>query len=342
MTRSPPRRLPTKMNDYSNCDFNAIAVALAPLKTILVTSHLRPDGDALGSAIALALWLKAEGKNVTVWNEEGVLEKFRYLPESDIVTVPPAQPQAFEAVVALDTSVRNRLGTVLDAISSFGVFINVDHHVSNEAFGDLNLIDPKSPATGQIVYDFLASRGANITPAIAANLFAAISTDTGSFQYSGTTPHTFDVAAALVRAGVDVASLSRSMYECMPRRRLNLLRFALNDAEFICEDRAVSFRLPLAEVRRLNLLPEDNEGIIDHLRAVDGVRVAVFFEELPEGKVRVSARSKDPAIDVCQICGLFGGGGHPLAAGARIQGGLEEVREKFMKEVCDAIGRAAA
>ena len=118
---------------------------------------------------------------------------------------------------------------------------------------------------------------------------------------------------------------------------MELLRHALNDAKFSCEDRVVSFSLPLSVVHELSLLPEDNEGIIDHLRAVEGVIAAVFFEELPDGKIRVSARSKDPGVDVCKICGLFGGGGHKLASGARIAGSLAEVQEKFLKAVCHEI-----
>ncbi len=316
--------------------FSDIAMALEGAQNILVASHVRPDGDALGSTIAFALWLRGLGKSVTAWNQDGVTQKFRYLPEHELVTV-PGEPRAFDAVVALDNSVKDRLGSVLDGIASAKVFINLDHHVSNEGYGDLNYIDPSAPATGQILFEFFRDRGIALTPAMAANLFAAISTDTGSFQYAGTNARTFDAASALVAAGVDVAGLSRSMYESQPRRRLDLLRHALNEARFSCDGSLASFSLSLAAVEDLGVLPEDNEGIIDHLRSVDGVVAAVFFEELPEGKVRVSARSKDPRVDVCQICRQFGGGGHPMAAGARMRGSLAEVEEKFLEAVCHEI-----
>lgn len=316
--------------------FSEIAAALEGAQNILVASHIRPDGDALGSTIAFALWLRGLGKSVTAWNQDGVTQKFRYLPEHELVTT-PGEPRDFDAVVALDNSVKDRLGSVLEGIASAKVFINLDHHVSNEGYGDLNHIDPSAPATGQILFEFFRDRGVALTPAMATNLFAAISTDTGSFQYAGTDARTFDAASALVAAGVDVAGLSRSMYESQPRRRLDLLRHALNEARFSCDGTLASFSLSLSAVEDLGVLPEDNEGIIDHLRSVDGVVAAVFFEELPEGRVRVSARSKDARVDVCQICRQFGGGGHPMAAGARMRGSLAEVEEKFLEAVCHEI-----
>jgi phosphoesterase RecJ-like protein len=322
-----------------NATFEEIVAALAPAKTVLVASHLRPDGDALGSTIAFALWLKSLGKEVTAWNEDGMLDKFRYLPGADLVSAPSGSGHKFDAFVALDTSVKNRLGTVLEAIEEPATFINIDHHVSNGRFGAINYIDSASPATGQIVFEFLRAVGAEITPEIAANLFAAISTDTGSFQYPNTTAATFRVGAELVEAGVDVGRLSQAMYDSQPRRRLELLRHALNVAKFSDDGRMVSFSLTEADVERLGVLPEDNEGIIDHLRSVDSVIAAVFFEELAGGKVRVSSRSKDRRVDVCKVCAIFGGGGHALAAGARMSGPIAEAQEKFMKALSDEVGR---
>lgn len=320
-----------------NATFSEIALALGPAKTVLVASHLRPDGDAFGSTIAFALWLQSLGKEVTAWNEDGMLEKFRYLPGADLVTKPSGAGRRFDAFVALDTSVKNRLGTVLEAIEEPATFINIDHHVSNVGYGSLNYIDSHSPATGQIVFEFLRDVGAEITPAIASNLFAAISTDTGSFQYPNTTSRTFEVGAELVRAGVNVGALSQAMYDSQPRRRLELLRHALNAAKFSADGRVVSFSLALDDVARLGVLPEDNEGIIDHLRSVDSVVAAAFFEELGGGKVRVSSRSKDRRVDVCKVCALFGGGGHALAAGARMGGTLAEVEEKFLQALTDEV-----
>jgi bifunctional oligoribonuclease and PAP phosphatase NrnA len=320
-----------------NARFSQIAESIEKGDRILVASHIRPDGDALGSTIAVALWIQELGKTVTAWNEHGVTQRYNYLPRHELISAPDAVPQPFDVVVALDNSVKSRLGSVLDGVAKVGTLINIDHHISNEGYGDLNYVDPTAPATGQIIYEFFKEIGAPLSSDMAANLFAAISTDTGSFQYPGTDSRTFQAAAALVDVGVDVGTLSRKMYDNQPRRRLDLLRHALNEARFSCDGHLASYSLSLAAVDQLGVLPEDNEGIIDHLRSVEGVVAAVFFEELPEGGVRVSARSKDPRVDVCEICKTFGGGGHPLAAGARMRGSIAEVEEKFLEAVCHEI-----
>jgi len=321
----------TKMN------FDIISNALRDARTVGVASHIRPDADALGSTIAFALWLRDCGKEVTAYNEEGSTAKFHYLPCHEIVSLPPATPQKFDVFVALDTSVKNRLGTVNKAIAPGTTILNIDHHISNENYGDVNFIDASAPATGQILLEFFQHVGARISAEMATNLFAAISTDTGSFQYAGTNERTFAAASHLIGCGVDVPGLSRAMYDSQPRRRFELLRHALNTAEFHCDDRIATFSLPMDLVERLKVLPEDNEGIIDHLRSIEGVEAAVFFEELPEGKVRVSARSKFPRIDVCKVCKQFEGGGHAMAAGARVDGTLAHVKNDFLKALSDEI-----
>ncbi len=318
-------------------NFDQIRHTLEAATRIGVASHVRPDGDAYGCAVAMALHLRALGKDVSVWNEEGLTDKFRYLPESSLVTTPPETPQDFDVFVALDTSTKERLGRVLKATGRVGTWINMDHHVSNHRYADLNYIDDQSPATGQILYDYFKHVGAAITPAMAANLYAAISTDTGSFQYDKTSPHTFRLIAELVESGVDVPALSRAIYDSYPRRRLELLKALLNSARFDCNGRVASFSLSLETAERLAVLPEDNEGLIDHLRAVEGVRIAIFFEELPDHKVRVSMRSKEARFDVCKVCALFGGGGHPQAAGARLPGPLATAEKKVLEAVCHEV-----
>jgi phosphoesterase RecJ-like protein len=318
-------------------NFDIISNALRDARTVGVASHIRPDADALGSTIAFALWLRDCGKEVTAYNEEGSTAKFHYLPCHEIVSLPPATPQKFDVFVALDTSVKNRLGTVNKAIAPGTMLLNIDHHISNENYGDVNFIDASAPATGQILLEFFQHVGARVSAEMATNLFAAISTDTGSFQYAGTNERTFAAASHLIGCGVDVPGLSRAMYDSQPRRRFELLRHALNTAEFHCDDRIATFSLPMDLVERLKVLPEDNEGIIDHLRSIEGVEAAVFFEELPEGKVRVSARSKFPRIDVCKVCKQFEGGGHAMAAGARVDGTLDQVKNDFLKALSDEI-----
>jgi phosphoesterase RecJ-like protein len=326
------------MSQGMDADFRQIRHTLEAATTIGLASHVRPDADAYGSCLAFALYLQSLGKDVTVWNEEGMTDKFRYLPCSDLVTAPSAgHVQDFDVFVALDNSTKERLGRVLKSVGRVTTWINIDHHVSNHRYADLNLIDDTAPATGQILFDYFASVGAAISPEMARNLYAAISTDTGSFQYDKTSPRTFRIAAELVELGVNVPDLSRQMYDSYPRRRLELLKELLNSARFNCDDRVASFSQSLEVAHKIGILPEDNEGLIDHLRAVDGVKVAVFLEELPDNKVRVSMRSKEPRYDVCKICSLFGGGGHAQASGARMPGPLKEAEEKVLQAICHEV-----
>ena len=323
----------------SAAKFEQIGQALREGVRFAVLGHVRPDGDALGSQLALGLSLKRLGKDVRIWNEEGMLEKYSFLPNANLLTKPPAEPEDVDVAIALDTAIQNRLGNSLPAVRSAKVWINIDHHPSNPGYGDLVYIDPKSPATGQILFDLIKSEKLPIDAAIAENLYVAVSTDTGSFQYPNTTARTLEIAAELVRAGVDVGRVSQLTYENYPRRRVELLRDLLGTMRFDANDRVASFSLSLETAKKLGVLPEDNEGLIDHLRAIRGVIVAVFFEELADGKVRVSMRSKNEKVNVCAICEKFGGGGHVLAAGARVRGSLAEVERKILEEVRDVVGR---
>jgi phosphoesterase RecJ-like protein len=316
-----------------NTSYEEIAEILRTRRRFVVMSHVRPDGDALGCTIAMALCLKRLGKDVTAWNEEGVLAKFRYLPGNELVSKPAEQPERFDVAIVLDTATRERVGTCLPAVEHADHWINIDHHPTNPRFGDMVLIDSVAPATGQILYELFRTCELPLDKAIAENLFVAISTDTGSFQYPATTARTYEIGAELIRAGVDVGALSQKMYESNPRRRLELLRTLLNTLRFTSGDRCASISLSQSAANSLGVLPEDNEGLIDHIRAIDSVIVAAFFEELPDGKVRISLRSKDPRADVAKICTQFAGGGHTLAAGARIKGSLAEVQESVLAAI---------
>jgi bifunctional oligoribonuclease and PAP phosphatase NrnA len=322
----------------TNSKFEEIGRALREHQKFAVLSHVRPDGDALGSQLALAFSLRQLGKEVRIWNEDGMLEKYSFMPGAKLLSKPPSAPEDVDVAIALDTAIQNRLGTTLAAIRSAKIWINIDHHPSNPGYGDFVYVDPDAPATGQIIVDLIKNQNLPLNREIAEQLYVAISTDTGSFQYPNTTAHTFELAAELVRAGVDVGRVSQQLYEDYPRRRTELLRELLATMRFDAGGRIASFSLGLNLANQLGVLPEDNEGLIDHLRAIRGVVVAAFFEELPDGKVRVSMRSKSEQVDVRAICEKFGGGGHVLAAGARVRGTLEEVKAKILEAICDVIG----
>ncbi len=323
----------------SNQSLAEIADLIRSKQRFVVMSHIRPDGDALGCTLAMGLCLRQMGKDVTMWNEEGCLEKFSFLPHSNLVQKPPTEPESFEVAIVLDTAVKERVGTCLAGVKHADTWLNIDHHISNPRFGDLNYIDSTAPAAGQILFELFRHGDLPITYEMADCLYVAISTDTGSFQYPSTTARTYEIGAELVKMGAKVGELSQKLYESYPRRRLELLKSLLNALRFTSNDRVASFALTQATSKSLGVLPEDNEGLIDYIRAVQGVVVAAFFEELDDQRVRVSLRSKDPRADVCKVAQQFGGGGHTLAAGIRMRGPLDEAQQRVLQAIDESLPR---
>jgi len=318
--------------------FAAIGEAVRDADCIVVLSHAGPDGDAIGSQVGLGLSLSAAGKRVQLLNEDGTPDSLSFLPGADQVRTPAGGRVVADLAIALDTANKVRLGAgCLEAIAGISPLINLDHHKSNELYGDLNFVDAESPASGQIVFDFLKHQGLPVTAEVAANLFVAISTDTGSFRYPATGARTYEVAAELVRAGAGVGELSRLAYESYPARRIELLKELLAVYKLGSGGRVASWVLSDEIKQRVGVQPSDSENLLDLIRGIDSVVVAVFFEQLPGGRVRVSMRSKSPEVDVCAICAEFGGGGHTLAAGARVVGAIAEVEQRVLRKIHETI-----
>jgi phosphoesterase RecJ-like protein len=319
------------MSDISqileNASFEQIGEVLRNHQSFVLISHVRPDGDAIGSQLALGYALIAAGKNVRLINEDGLPENLAFMAGSDRIETPPNAPLAVEVAIALDTATKPRLGErALNAASNAKIWLNIDHHVSNPKYGDLNLIDSSSPATGQILYQLIIALGLPMPTESRDAIYVAVSTDTGSFQYPSTTAATYLMAADLISRGLDVGTINSQTYDNYPYRRVELMRSLLNTLER-SDDGVVAHWEMLDQTRvDLGLTPDDSEGLIDIIRAIRGVLVAVFFEELPDGKIRVSMRSKERRLDVCEIASEFGGGGHMLAAGIRMKGPLKDAK----------------
>ena len=334
---SESRQTPT------SATFSEIGEVLRNHKSFVLMSHVRPDGDAIGSQIALGFSLMAMGKTVWMINEDGLPETMAFLAGSDKVTLPPAEPLDVEVAIALDTATKPRLGdAALRAASRAKLWLNIDHHISNPLYGDVNLIDSSSPATGEILYDLITALGMPLPAETRDAIYVAVSTDTGSFQYPSTTVKTYELAADLMRRGLDVGTINSETYDNQPYRRLELMRALLNTLERCADGWVAHWELRDQTRIDLALMPEDSEGLIDFIRAIRGVRLAVFFEELPDGKVRVSMRSKDKRLDVCQIATRFGGGGHPLAAGIRMKGPLEEAKALVLSAIREKVDEVIA
>jgi phosphoesterase RecJ-like protein len=316
-----------------------IAERLRSAQKIVVIAHIRPDGDAVGSVMGLALSLRAMGKTVIPMLEDVVPDHLLFLPDSAEI-VPPGDRIDADLVVAVDTANQERIGARSCALlKQVPEWINIDHHGTNPGYGTWNHVDASVPATGQLIYELLKVGDFPITDAVRQNLYVAISTDTGSFQYPSTMARTHEIAAEMLAAGLDSGRLCQLTYETFPVRRIHLLRAVLNEMQFRAEGRVVSWQFTQATAVAAGAKSGDSEGLIDTLRMIDSVVSAVLFEELPDGKVRVSVRSKDTRLNVSDVCGQFGGGGHRAAAGARMSGPIGEAAEQFLKVLEDEVRR---
>ncbi|MCE0485047.1 MAG: bifunctional oligoribonuclease/PAP phosphatase NrnA [Methylacidiphilales bacterium] len=298
-----------------------------------VISHVRPDGDAYGSTLALALALQALGKDVHVANADGLSPLYDFLPGSGQLTKLPATLPGDRLLIAVDCADHKRLGIVAGD-SSTGwdrqPDINIDHHISNPGYAKLNLIDSESPATAQVLYEIISALQWPLTAEIAANLYVGIMTDTGNFRYRQTTARTFEIAARLVAAGADPTTLAESCYQSFRAERLLLMREVFSAIHFADRNRVAWFHLSPEMYAKSGAIPDETEGLIEYLQSVKTVEVAFLLEALPEGLTRASMRSRG-TVDVQRICQEFAGGGHRLAAGLRSKLPPAELEKRLLE-----------
>ena len=308
-------------------------------KSVCVSGHIRPDGDCVGSQLSLALALQNEGKHVVCWNEDPIPEKYRFLDGGGVFQK-PRHGLKFDCVVATDCASFERLGKVGECIADRKTFINIDHHESNGRYGDVNWVSAREPSCGELVYRLLKVARWPVTPPMADCLFAAISTDTGSFQYSTTRPGTLHAAAELVARGANLGRICHEVYQSYPLPRARLLKHIYARFRLADHDRIAWFWLKQADFSRTGADSTDTEGLIDHIRAIEPVVVACVFEEIEPRLTRISLRSKSDRVNVNEIAAQFGGGGHPAAAGARISGNPLSVQRKVIAAIKRALSAA--
>lgn len=305
--------------------------------TIAVCSHMRPDGDCIGSSLGLSLALLELGKEVTCWNQDAVPSKLKFLDPDQLIQTPRQINRAFDCVIAVDSASIERLGTAKEHIANRKVLINIDHHASNTRFGDINWIASREPSSGELIYRLIKEAGWKLTPRIADCLFTAISTDTGSFQYPSTLPATYYAAGDLVKKGADLATVCDEVYQSYPLSRVKLLQRVYNKFKLIDDNQIAYFWLKREDFDKTGATASDTEGLIDHVRAIEPVVVACVFEELEPELTRISLRSKDKNVNVSDVAGLFGGGGHQAAAGARIKGKPLGIQRRVIAAIRDQL-----
>ena len=308
-------------------------------ETFCIVGHVRPDGDCIGSQLGLAMALRNEGKQVTVWNQDCVPQKYKFLNGEGLFQKPRGG-EKFDCVIATDCASFERLGKAGECVGERKILINIDHHESNPRYGDVNWVSPREPSCGELIYRLMKVARWPITKPIADVLFAAISTDTGSFQYSNTRPGTFHAAAELVTRGANLAKICNEIYQSYPLSRAKLLKHVYSNFKLTDGDRIAYFWLKKSDLTRTGADSNDTEGLIDHVRAIEPVVVACVFEEMEPNVTRISLRSKSRAVNVNEVAAQFGGGGHPAAAGARIVGTPLSTQRKVVAALKKALKAA--
>lgn len=306
----------------------------------LLTSHSRPDGDAIGSVLALSQVLRSIGKEVDVILSDAVPAIYRRLPQSATIKHAKQVNGDYDVAVILECDSLSRTG--LKGLDASGrVLVNIDHHASAKPFAHVNWIDSSACATAQMIFQLTKALAASrsgmgrstkpstITADVATCLYTAVLTDTGSFCFQGTSAETFALAEELVRAGADPARIAQKVYFANPESKMRLLGAALTSLQRKGE--LAWMQVSNAQMKELAALEEDCEGLVNYALGIAGVEVAIFFRELPDGRYRVSLRSKG-AVNVAKIAERFGGGGHECASGCSLAGPLHSASERIIAQ----------
>jgi phosphoesterase RecJ-like protein len=298
-------------------------------RNFLITAHRNPDGDALGSGIALQNLIRKLGKNAKVVVRDGFAKPLHNIPGANEVvvsdTLPPDYPKAYDALFTMECPDAHRTGYAVLP----GPVVNIDHHLGNEMYGEINYLDVEAPSVGEMILQLNRNHlRLPLDRDTATAMYVSLATDTGFFRYHNTTLRTFEAAEELVRAGVVAGDVSLWINESQTRGSIKLLGLCLTTLELHANDRIATTELPKRFFIEAGAEPEDTEGIVNYGRNIDGVLISALLKEF-EGTTRVSLRAK-PGIDVQQVAAMFGGGGHKAASGCTIPLPLAEAKAKLV------------
>jgi len=303
-------------------------------RRFLISSHARPDGDSIGSQLAMMYALEALGKEVRVVNADSPPEHYFEFPGMDRIEIVRSLPENnAEVLIVMESSDLARTGVSgLDGRFT----INIDHHQGNTRYANLNWIDESAAACGEMVFDLIVSLGVPLTIGIATHVYLAILTDTGSFHYSNITPKTFDICRRLVEAGVNPATMARRVFDQNSFGKLKLIGALLDEMDLLDGGRLAAMYLNDDILHATGTTYNDTEGLINLPLTAREIRAVVFFKLAADGVISVSMRSKYD-VDVRAIAARHGGGGHKNAAGFKLQGPLSAVRDGVIRELTEAI-----
>lgn len=309
-----------------------IIAAVNEGQSFLITSHIRLDGDALGSELAVYLMLRDLGKKAVVYNQDSTPEHYRFLPAAGDIVHEPGDMEQYDAAFVLDCSELTRVGDQSEKIGKIKNMINIDHHISNGGFCEIKLLDAQASSTGEMIFRLMREMNVSLTKDICTNLYAAILTDTGGFRYSNTRPDALRAAGTLIENGADPQWISENIYENDPPAKLKLMAKTLETLSFDLQTKMGSVVVTKKMLQDADASMEHTDGFVDIPRSLRGVEIAILYSELDGNSFKLSLRSKGK-VNVEQLAKKFGGGGHANAAACRIDGDIESIKSKILAAI---------
>jgi len=311
-------------------DWAKIIEKLKEEQSFYLISHMLPDGDSIGSLLAMGEGLRSIGKEVRMFTPGHIPRKYTFLQGSSLILHEVLLEDPTITIIVLDSSDLDRLGLFKEEVSKSSQIINIDHHITNQLFGTLNLVDSNAAATGEIIYHIMEKLQVELTESIAEALYVAIATDTGSFKYDNTTPETHRVVATLLEQGLSPGILSQIIFDERPLSFYILLKEALSTLE-LYEDRKIAIMTLSKDIReRSGATTDDLDGIVNYTRNIEGIELGILFYADGSDEVKVGFRSR--TIDVSVLAGKLNGGGHARAAGCRMKGDFGAIKAKVLSE----------
>ncbi|MDP4158619.1 MAG: bifunctional oligoribonuclease/PAP phosphatase NrnA [Bacillota bacterium] len=318
-----------------NPPVDEIIEVLRKAPKVALFSHVSPDGDCIGSILAIGLALEKMGKEVFFYNPDPVPDNLRFLPAASRISqeLPDSSQQTWMFVDCTDFQ---RVNLAASQISSESTVLNLDHHISNQFFGDLNWVDPQACACGELAVTLINKLGIEIERDMAINLYTAIVTDSGCFQYSNTTAQTHRLTAELLDTGFDLSRIHHNLYDQKPLAQLKLLQCALDSLEIYAEGQLAVMTLSLEDFQKSGAAQELSEGLVNHIRSLAGVEAAILLKEVGPQEIKGGLRS-NLWLNVNEIAARFGGGGHQRAAGCTLRIPMVEAKQAITNAIEEAL-----
>lgn len=301
-----------------------------------IVSHISPDGDSLGSMLGLYSVIKTSGKNADMFIDDEIPKKYLFLPGCNEIKRTPHKDSKYSCLFVLDCGDLNRIGKLKILTDTSDIVVNIDHHISNNLFGDINFIDSNASSVGEIIYQLLKINGYDIKPDTAICLYTSILTDTGGFKYSNTTSMTFNIAGDLINTGINFSEINCMVYDIKTLPQVKLMARVTSTLDIMLDGKAAILVLTKQMLDECRAKEEDASEFVNIARDIDTVEVGILIKEMDDEEYRVSLRSKH-IVDVSKIAGKFGGGGHVRAAGCTIKGSMEYVKMIVIDEIKKAL-----